>query len=86
MQYVIIVFIILRIFSYITPEQVPVRYGGFSKGEFGNKDGATQIMVKPTSKETVEFAVTEVSLIPFARMFLLFFRKDIDRTNHVKYC
>ncbi|XP_010675154.2 patellin-3 [Beta vulgaris subsp. vulgaris] len=47
------------LFSYITPEQVPVRYGGFSKGEFGNKDGATQIMVKPTSKETVEFAVTE---------------------------
>lgn len=48
------------LFSYIAPEQVPVQYGGFSKeGEFGTKDGATQIIVKPTCKETVEFAVTE---------------------------
>lgn len=52
-------------FSYIAPEQVPVQYGGLSKqGEFGAKDGVTQIIVKPNSKETVEFAVTEVSLMP----------------------
>ncbi|XP_021733323.1 patellin-3-like [Chenopodium quinoa] len=52
------------LFSYIAPEQVPVQYGGFSKdGEFGSKDGATQIIVKPTCKETVEFAVTEACLL-----------------------
>ncbi|KAJ8442240.1 hypothetical protein Cgig2_005180 [Carnegiea gigantea] len=49
------------LFSYISPEQVPVEYGGLSKeGEvFGDKDGVTQIIIKPTCKETVEFAVTE---------------------------
>ncbi|KAL9247981.1 hypothetical protein vseg_021348 [Gypsophila vaccaria] len=49
------------LFNYIAPEQVPIQYGGLSKrGEFNVKeDGVTQIIVKPTSKETVEFAVTE---------------------------
>ncbi|KAK9691698.1 hypothetical protein RND81_09G212900 [Saponaria officinalis] len=48
------------LFNYIAPEQVPIQYGGFSKrGEFSVKDGVTQIIVKPTSQETVEFAVTQ---------------------------
>lgn len=49
------------LFNYISPEQVPVECGGLSKeGEvFGDKDGVTQIIIKPTCKETVEFAVTE---------------------------
>ena len=52
--------------SYIAPEQVPIQYGGLSKGEeFDTKDGATQIIMQPASKETIEFAVTEVNLLPF---------------------
>jgi hypothetical protein len=54
-------------FSYIAPEQLPVKYGGLSKdGEFENSDAAvTEITIKPTSKHTVEFPVTEVSFCLF---------------------
>ncbi|GAB4855337.1 Patellin-3 [Ancistrocladus abbreviatus] len=49
------------LFSYIAAEQVPVQYGGLSSkdGEFSNEDAATQIIIKPGSKETVEFSVNE---------------------------
>ncbi|CAL5214667.1 unnamed protein product [Lathyrus oleraceus] len=50
--------------SYIAPEQLPVKYGGLSKdGEFGNSDAVTEITIKPTSKHTVEFPVTEKCLV-----------------------
>ncbi|KAK2438894.1 patellin-3 [Trifolium repens] len=51
--------------SYIAPEQLPVKYGGLSKdGEFGNSDAVvTEITIKPTSKHTVEFPVTEKCLL-----------------------
>ena len=48
-------------FSYIAPEQLPVKYGGLSKdGEFANTDAVTEITVRAASKHTVEFPVTEV--------------------------
>ncbi|KAL8166449.1 hypothetical protein V2J09_007948 [Rumex salicifolius] len=48
------------LFNYIAAEQVPVQYGGLSReGEFSESDPATHILVKPSSKETVEFSVTE---------------------------
>jgi len=53
-------------FSYIAPEQLSVKYGGLSKdGEFGIADAVTEITVRPAAKHTVEFPVTEVSLVAF---------------------
>ncbi|XP_058731146.1 patellin-3-like [Vicia villosa] len=50
--------------SYIAPEQLPVKYGGLSKdGEFGNSDAVTEATIKPASKYTVEFPVTEKCLV-----------------------
>ncbi|KAL1364612.1 hypothetical protein HN51_012766 [Arachis hypogaea] len=49
---------------YISAEQLPVKYGGLSKeGEFGNSDAVTEITVKPATKHTVEFPVTEKCLL-----------------------
>ncbi|GAB4836107.1 Patellin-3 [Ancistrocladus abbreviatus] len=47
--------------SYVAAEQVPVQYGGLSSkdGEFSTEDAATQITIKPGSKEFVEFPVNE---------------------------
>lgn len=48
---------------YVVPEQVPVQYGGLSREgeqEFTIDDPATEDTVKPTSKHTIEFPVTEV--------------------------
>jgi hypothetical protein len=54
------------LFRYIAPEQLPVKYGGLSKdGEFGITDAVTEITVRPAAKHTVEFPVTEVSLVAF---------------------
>lgn len=50
------------LFKYIVPEQVPVQYGGLSREgeqEFTVSDPATEDTVKPASKHTVEFPVTE---------------------------
>ncbi|XP_028770329.1 patellin-3 [Neltuma alba] len=45
---------------YIAAEQLPVKYGGLSKdGEFGNTNTVTETTVRPASKHTVEFPVTE---------------------------
>ncbi|KAK9293327.1 hypothetical protein L1049_021319 [Liquidambar formosana] len=52
------------LFRYIAGEQVPVKYGGLSKdGEFGTADAVTEITVKPATKQTVEFPVTETCLL-----------------------
>lgn len=51
---------------YIVPEQVPVQYGGLSREgeqEFTIADSATEDTVKPASKHTVEFPVTEVYIL-----------------------
>nr|GMD75745.1 patellin-3-like [Ipomoea batatas] len=50
------------LFKYIAPEQVPVQYGGLSREgdyEFTTGDPATEDTIKPTSKHTIEFPVTE---------------------------
>ncbi|KAH0746026.1 hypothetical protein KY285_007683 [Solanum tuberosum] len=52
------------LFIYIVPEQVPVQYGGLSREgeqEFTIADPATEDIVKPASKHTIEFPVTEKS-------------------------
>lgn len=46
-----------------------MKYGGLSKdSEFGNSDSVTEITIRPASKHTVEFPVTEVGFF-----FLCFF-------------
>lgn len=50
------------LFKYIAPEQVPVQYGGLSKEgeqEFTTAEPATEEIIKPASKHTIEFPVTE---------------------------
>ncbi|KAK4352794.1 hypothetical protein RND71_028312 [Anisodus tanguticus] len=50
------------LFKYIVPEQVPVQYGGLSREgeqEFTIADPATEDTVKPATKHTIEFPVTE---------------------------
>ncbi|KAG8378489.1 hypothetical protein BUALT_Bualt08G0142400 [Buddleja alternifolia] len=53
------------LFKYITPEQVPTQYGGLSvdfcecNPEFTIDDPATELIVKPATKQTVEIIVNE---------------------------
>ncbi|KAM3305991.1 patellin-3 [Capsicum chacoense] len=53
------------LYKYISPEQVPVQYGGLSvdycecNPEFTFNDPATEIIVKPATKQTVEIIVNE---------------------------
>ncbi|PIN11418.1 Phosphatidylinositol transfer protein SEC14 [Handroanthus impetiginosus] len=53
------------LFKYILPEQVPTQYGGLSvdncecNPEFTIDDPATEITVKPATKQTVEIIVNE---------------------------
>ncbi|XP_039002556.1 patellin-3-like [Hibiscus syriacus] len=50
------------LFRYIAPEQVPVQYGGLSREgeqEFTDADAATEDIIKPATKHTVEFPITE---------------------------
>ncbi|KAG9136686.1 hypothetical protein Leryth_004476 [Lithospermum erythrorhizon] len=48
------------LFKYIAPENVPVRYGGLSKeGESELDDATTEVIIKPASKHTIEFDVSE---------------------------
>ncbi|KAG5224624.1 patellin [Salix suchowensis] len=52
------------LFKYIAPEEVPVQYGGLSKdGEFTAADSVTDFTIKPTSKHTVEFPVSEACVL-----------------------
>ncbi|KAL1542806.1 Patellin-3 [Salvia divinorum] len=53
------------LFKYITPEQVPTHYGGLSvdfcecNPEFTVEDPATEITIKPATKQIVEIVVNE---------------------------
>ncbi|KAJ8560193.1 hypothetical protein K7X08_004251 [Anisodus acutangulus] len=50
------------LFKYIAPEQVPTQYGGLSKDgeqEFTTAEPATEEIIKPASKHSIEFPVTE---------------------------
>ncbi|XP_059299441.1 patellin-3-like isoform X2 [Lycium ferocissimum] len=50
------------LYKYIAPEQVPAQYGGLSKEgeqEFTTAEPATEEIIKPASKHTIEFPVTE---------------------------
>ncbi|CAI8600508.1 unnamed protein product [Vicia faba] len=57
------------LFKYISPEQVPVQYGGLSvdfcdcNPDFSINDPTTEIPVKPTTKQTVEIAIYEKCII-----------------------
>ncbi|KAE8682232.1 Patellin-4 [Hibiscus syriacus] len=50
------------LFKYIDPEQVPVQYGGLSREgeqEFTVVDAVTEVTIKPATKHTIEFPITE---------------------------
>ncbi|GAB2277657.1 Patellin-3 [Dionaea muscipula] len=50
------------LFEYVAPEQVPVPQGGLmssADGDFSPEDAATQISIKPGSKQALEFSFTE---------------------------
>ncbi|KAE8684391.1 Patellin-3 [Hibiscus syriacus] len=53
------------LFKYIPPEQVPIQYGGLSvdycdcNPEFSDSDPATEMTVKPGTKQTVEISIFE---------------------------
>ncbi|XP_009773028.1 patellin-3 [Nicotiana sylvestris] len=57
------------LYKYVSPEQVPVQYGGLSvdycecNPEFTVNDPATEIIVKPATKQTVEIIVNEKCII-----------------------
>lgn len=54
------------LFKYITPEHVPIQYGGLCKEgeqEFSSADSATEDTIKPASKHTIEFSATEPSTL-----------------------
>ncbi|KAJ8759500.1 hypothetical protein K2173_007113 [Erythroxylum novogranatense] len=57
------------LFKYISPEQVPIQYGGLSvdycdcNPEFTVNDPATEINVKPATKQTVEIIIYETCTI-----------------------
>lgn len=50
---------------YVTPEQVPVQYGGLSREgeqEFTVADSVTEVTIKPTTKHAVELSFSEVGI------------------------
>ncbi|XP_022155230.1 patellin-3-like, partial [Momordica charantia] len=54
------------LFKYVAPEQVPVQYGGLSREgeqEFSTEDPVTEVAIKPATKHTVEFPISEPSLL-----------------------
>ncbi|XVF30106.1 hypothetical protein REPUB_Repub16aG0028400 [Reevesia pubescens] len=57
------------LFKYIPPEQVPIQYGGLSvdycdcNPEFSDADPATEMTVKPGTKQTVEITIYEICVI-----------------------
>ncbi|KAL4340882.1 hypothetical protein GQ457_08G008980 [Hibiscus cannabinus] len=54
------------LFRFIAPEQVPVQYGGLSREgeqEFTVAEAATEDIIKPATKHTVEFPITEKSTL-----------------------
>ncbi|XP_038709300.1 patellin-3-like [Tripterygium wilfordii] len=59
----------VTLFKYISPEQVPIQYGGLSvdycdcNPEFTIADAATEITLKPATKQTVEIIIYEKCII-----------------------
>ncbi|THU57061.1 hypothetical protein C4D60_Mb11t23790 [Musa balbisiana] len=54
------------LFKYIVPEQVPVALGGLSKDDdrdFTAADAATDVSIKPSSKQTIEMPATEACVL-----------------------
>uniref|UniRef100_A0A7N0TNJ1 Patellin-3 n=1 Tax=Kalanchoe fedtschenkoi TaxID=63787 RepID=A0A7N0TNJ1_KALFE len=54
------------LFKYIAPEQVPIQYGGLSGSDqeaFTTTDAATEVVIKPTSKHTIEIPFTEAGTL-----------------------
>ncbi|XP_038889948.1 patellin-3-like [Benincasa hispida] len=54
------------LFKYVAPEQVPIQYGGLSREgeqEFSIEDPVTEVSIKAGTKHTVEFPVSEPSLL-----------------------
>lgn len=57
------------LFKYIPPEQVPIQYGGLSvdycdcNPEFSDADPATEMTVKPGTKQTVEITIFEKCIL-----------------------
>ncbi|GAB2271902.1 hypothetical protein Dimus_006730 [Dionaea muscipula] len=57
------------LFKYISPEQVPIQYGGLCADycdcnpEFTINDPATEVIIKPTTKQFVEILVSERCVI-----------------------
>ncbi|GAB2271903.1 hypothetical protein Dimus_006731 [Dionaea muscipula] len=54
------------LFKYISPEHVPVQYGGHSRAgelEFTTEDPVTEVNIKPGSRHTVELPFTEPSVL-----------------------
>ncbi|XWS24765.1 hypothetical protein CRYUN_Cryun27aG0011800 [Craigia yunnanensis] len=57
------------LFKYIPPEQVPIQYGGLSvdycdcNPEFSDADPATEMTVKPGTKQTVEITIYETCVL-----------------------
>ncbi|KAK1436683.1 hypothetical protein QVD17_02465 [Tagetes erecta] len=50
------------LFKYITPELVPVQYGGLSRNgdqDFTSGDSVTEEIIKPSTKHTIEFPAVE---------------------------
>ncbi|KAK7312060.1 hypothetical protein VNO77_35603 [Canavalia gladiata] len=57
------------LFKYISPEQVPIQYGGLAvdfcdcNPDFTMSDPVTEVPIKPTTKQTVEIAIYEKCVI-----------------------
>ncbi|WOL04085.1 hypothetical protein Cni_G12806 [Canna indica] len=54
------------LFKYIAPEQVPVQFGGLSKEndpDFSIADAATEITIKPSTKQAIEIPINESCLL-----------------------
>lgn len=57
---------ILYVIRYISPEQLPVQFGGLSKvgeQEFSTGELATEEVINPSSKHIIELPVTDVRII-----------------------
>lgn len=69
---------------YVSPEQVPVQYGGLSvdycdcNPDFTIADPVTELIVKPATKQNVEIIISEVQLLP-----LLSFLFEMDIRMHI---
>ncbi|XWS21945.1 hypothetical protein CRYUN_Cryun30bG0100200 [Craigia yunnanensis] len=79
------------LFKYIPPEQVPIQYGGLSvdycdcNPEFSDADPATDMTVKPGTKQTVEITIYEVQFHCFFMLYLhLLHVRPITSSSYVQ--